>query len=96
MRTEAKPGPEQLDLLIRSSGELPNAGDWVLVATLASNHSGVHAHAVRACDHDKTMQRYESAEQATVSAYQHSAMRVGGGWALNLRTGETVRVKPMR
>ena len=94
-----KPGPGAL-YLERLSGEQPpgDTGDWVLVATLVRQAHGVEGVPVMARDRvmNLTMRRYDSAEEAMALSMSDSAMRIGGGWVLNLRTGETVRVTPMR
>lgn len=70
-------------------------GDWVLVATQAKAPT---AEGVPVMDelNRMLMQRFVTATEAIACSTRYSAMRVMGGWTLNLRTGETVRVEPKR
>lgn len=75
---------------------LDQRGDWVLVAVLPMR--GGHKEAVPVLDYeDRTfLQRYQNLEELRQLAARNSAVRVNGGMAINLRTGETVRVNAMR
>ena len=71
----------------------PNEGAWVLVGALGKGreHDGIP---VMEPEKRLVMRRYRSAEEAIAASVLHSALRVNGGWTLNLETGETVRVRP--
>jgi hypothetical protein len=66
-------------------------GDWVLFALIRSTQ-GIEA--VPVLDYtDRTfMQRYMHERDVLHMAYHVSAVRVGGGMAVNIKTGETVRI----
>lgn len=72
----------------------PNEGDWVLVAVLGSGGSGHDGVPVMEPKHRRVMRRYRTPEEAIGASVCHSATRVGGGFALCLRTGRTVRFNP--
>lgn len=74
---------------------MEQTGDWVLVAAQWQAH---RAEGVPVMEQRQrvVMQRFESVEEAMACSVRYSAMRVMGGWALNLCTGETVRVTAMR
>ncbi len=71
-------------------------GDWVLVAVLESHKKETEGVPVMETDNRMFLRRHRSAREVQQMVRWDSAARVGGGWALNLRTGETVLVKPMR
>lgn len=91
---------EELDEVIRSLERLaeratlggPQEGPWVLVGALGRGreHDGIP---VMEPLKRMVMRRYRSAEEAIAASVLHSALRVNGGWTLNLETGETVRVR---
>jgi hypothetical protein len=71
----------------------PDTGAWVVVATLSLRRRD-HQHVVPVLG-DKGllgMRRYQTQEEAIAGGGHHPAVRVGGGWALNVETGETVRI----
>jgi len=80
------------------SERVVNDGPWVVVATLPTSAGlrGVAqmSNAQASGVHD--MQRYQSAEQAIAGGYEHAAVRIGGGWVVNLDTGVTVRIRAGR
>lgn len=96
-----KPGPEPKHLQkVSAVRGGPNVGDWVVVATMMHYADGVHG--VPVMERRELlkvdgyfMRRYTLKEEAIAVSHENSAVRVGGGWILNLRTGETVRVNAM-
>lgn len=75
---------------------LDQRGDWVLLAVLPM--SGGHREALPVLDYESRtfLQRYQNLAELQQLAARSSAVRVNGGLAVNLRTGETVRVTPKR
>ena len=74
----------------------PDTGMWVVVATLSlQRRSHVHAVPVLGDRLMLGMRRYQTKEEAMAGAGHHAAVRIGGGWALHLESGETVRIHPM-
>ncbi len=63
-------------------------GPWVVVGTIRSEAVPVMEPVKR-----RFLRRYASAEEAIAASVEHSCTRVGGGWALNLETGATVRIR---
>lgn len=88
------PEPENLSQAHWPGG--PNEGDWVLLAVVAIGQNGQEAVPVMEPKRRMVMRRYRSAEEAIGASVCHSATRVGGGWALNVRTGHTVKFDPFR
>ncbi len=87
---------KELDLPVyHQDNTLEQLGDWVLVAAQpkADRVEGVPVLDER---HKMLMQRFVSLREAEVCSARYSQVRVLGAWALNLRTGETVRVKTDR
>lgn len=78
-----------------ADGSQEQTGEWVLVAT---QPKAVRAEGVPVMEQRQRvlMQRFDSVDEARACSMRYSAMRVMGGWCLNLRTGETVRVNAMR
>ncbi len=70
-------------------------GPWVVVATLQGQQ---HVRGIAQLSNTGTgiheMQRYTDAVLASAGAQEHGAIRIGGGWCLNLETGETARIVP--
>lgn len=106
MKKTPKPGPQPLHLpTVSAERGGPNVGDWVVVATVPDGACGLESRTgvqgVPVMHREArtlalVMRRYQLKEEAMAAAPHHnSAVRVGGGWILNLRTGETVRVNPM-
>jgi NADPH-dependent ferric siderophore reductase len=75
----------------------PDEGDWVLLGVMEVRSTPQLA-AVPIMEPKKrmVMRRYRTAEEAVGASVCHSATRVGGGWAVNVRTGDTVQVLPFR
>lgn len=74
---------------------LEQVGDWVLIAVLQLRQDQREAVPVLDYDHRTFLQRYQDPKEITKLAQRISAIRVAGGWALNLRTGETVAIAPL-
>lgn len=74
---------------------LDQRGDWVLIA---AQPKADRVDGVPVLDelNKMLMQRFVSVGEAEACAPRYSHVRVLGAWALNLRTGETVRVKTDR
>lgn len=74
-----------------------NEGPWVVVATMPKwPKNEIDGIPVLHRPKRLVMRRYNSAEEAVAASVQDSAARVGGGWALNLETGATVRIAPFQ
>lgn len=73
---------------------LDQRGEWVLIAVLPRNAGEREAVAVLDYEDRTYLQRYQDVKELLRLAYRNSAVRCGGGWALNLKTGATVRVPP--
>ena len=74
-----------------------NRGDWVLLAVLPmARKTGPARHAVPVMEpkNKVVMHLFHTADEAAAHSALNSAMRVGGGWAVNIKTGETVRIPP--
>lgn len=71
----------------------PNEGPWVLIGSLLK---GREQEGIPVMEPRKrmVMRRYRTAEEAIAASVLHSALRVNGGWTLNLETGQTVPVRP--
>lgn len=70
-----------------------SAGIWVVVAAVETSGStrGIPQLSTKGkAVHD--MQRYDYLDLAIAGAHELMAMRLSGGWALNLATGETRRI----
>lgn len=66
----------------------PNEGDWICVGVIGGKH------AVPIMSRDKPVMRlYRTPEEAIAASVEHSSTRVGGGWAINIRTGATVAIQ---
>jgi hypothetical protein len=72
-----------------------DVGNWVVVATLDLRSQNIHPVPVWSLNAPFRMRRFKTAEEATAGSMQHAAVRIGGGWALNVVTGATVPIKPM-
>lgn len=81
-------------------------GDWVVVAVMPVA-SGKLLGIGREAPSDQVaglyklmqgghgvMQRYVTIEEAIIASAYYGPTRMWGGWALNLRTGETVPISP--
>lgn len=92
-----KPGPEALDLH-RPSAQRGGAdvGDYVLVGVMPMQHSAPKAVPLMETATRMTMRRFPSVEEAMAVSTGDAILRRHGGWVLNLRTGDTVRVNAMR
>lgn len=75
-----------------------DTGDWVLLAVLevASRTNLMAVPVMSVLQGRKFMRRYRTLEEATAAASEHIPMRRNGGYAVNLRSGETAPVRPVR
>lgn len=71
----------------------PNEGDWVLLGVLGRESENLNAVPVMEPKKRMVMRRYRSPEEAIGASVCHSCTRVGGGWAVNIRTGDVVAVR---
>lgn len=74
--------------------QLGQHGEWVLIAVLPRKAGEREALAVLDYADRTFLQRYQGVKELLRLAYRNSAVRAGGGWALNLKTGATVPVPP--
>lgn len=71
-------------------------GHWIMLATIHKVDQVVTVPVLEAGERTGRCRRYGSAEEAMGDAYSHSAVRVGGGLAVNVCTGATQMVPPLR
>lgn len=69
-------------------------GDWVMMAVFPSTSGGPRTVPVMGDGPIPVMERYQSYEEAVAASAGHGALRVNGGWALNVRTGILRRIDP--
>ncbi len=67
----------------------PNAGDWIVLGLV-----GRFAVPIMEPKKRMVMRNYRTPEEAIAASVEHSSTRVGGGWAVNIRTGEMVAIHP--
>ena len=72
----------------------PDRGHWILLATVHKVGGVTTVPVLEPGDRTGRCRRYNSAEEALADAASHSALRVGGGLAVNVCTGKTVMVPP--
>ena len=75
-------------------GPAPDRGQWVVIAVVPLTRSGPVATPMLGGATRFSMRRFATAEEAVANSVAMPAARSFGGWALNITTGETVRINP--
>lgn len=97
MKKQPKPGPGQQHMpSLSAQPGGADTGRYVLVGVLPMQYSLPKAVPLMEPTTRMTMRRFPSVEEALAVSASDAILRRHGGWILNLRTGETVRVEPMR
>lgn len=73
----------------------PDRGHWILLATIHRRLDVITVPVLAQGERNGQCRRYGSEEEAVADAYSHSALRVGGGIAVNVCTGDTRMIIPL-
>lgn len=92
LRQEPNTNPDGYSHATRLGG--PHAGQWVLLALVGAGDTDHEVVPVMEPRKRLVMRRYRTAEEAIAAATEHAASRVGGGWAVNIKTGRMVQYGP--
>lgn len=91
------PFDDQLDMLRmsmeRTATWQADAGPWVVLGVVPMRDGPV-ATPLLGGSRRFTMRRFASAEEAIANSVAMPAAKAYGGWAVNIETGETVRIAP--